>query len=1024
MSNSFAHKQKQSPGGMMNTTGLNKLALMCAASIVALTAAAQAQQAANNVESVTVTGSRVISDITLSPTPLTVVTAEQLSATTPTNIPDALNKLPDFIGGSTPRTQNNGSTNNSGNTLNLRNLGVSRTLVLLDGQRIAPSNQNGTVNVDSLPQMLMSRVDVVTGGASAVYGSDAVAGVVNFILDKNFNGFKYDMNAGLSKYGDAAEEKIGIAWGTDLFGGRGHYEMAARVFQQDAIPMNARPYGYQHNTWVQAGSGTAAAPFVNVPQGRLFNQSQTGTINCGSSCSLTNYTFNAPGQIIPMTHGIPTTTSGLESGGDGGYEDNIGTLQSRQREGEFFNRFSYDITPDINAYVQASWSESGDYSTWAPMVVSSAGSRPNTFFTNNPYLAPVTQTALTAAATAAGNFVKPPVLVAVNGSIGPVVAPGTPFFSDASYVPQIVQGQNAASQGDVYLTKGVDRNLNVTTGLTGKLAKFDWDVFYSHQESRVTVNDPTNTNNARYLAAQDAVVAPTGTQINGVNVGGTIQCWDETQAAYAALYAGCVPMNLFNPAQGISQAAFNYVKTDTFWSLTQKLDNIGGSISGGLFGLGLPAGEITGALSAEMRWRTYDMKTNALPTDFVNCTGLRLCTQNGGAPPALYTQNVNAPVSVSDSVWEAALELNVPLLKNVPLAQDLNADIAGRYTDYSISGVAETWKIGVNDRINDTIRLRGTMSFDIRAPNLNDLFQPVGISSTGFLDLLTTANNSTQLVTKGNAGLTPEVAHTSTLGIVLTPDFLPGFTTSLDYYQTHMSNAITNISYQTTSVQQLCIASAPTYNSPYCALAIRPIAPGQPGYTSTANYPTQVLSSPLNSAEIQTEGWNFEADYNFDWADVWSAIPGSVTLRHLVTYQPVLETQNLPGTPFVWTPQPKTRMTSFISYTVGDWGFDLENEWLSGAKKATGFVNQVYVAPRISSYDTLDATIHRRLDLWGGSSSLYFAVQNVGNTRAPLAPSNASNPGLFYPTPGSAGTGAYSYSDVGRYFTIGLKGNF
>ena len=129
--------------------------------------------------------------------------------------------------------------------LNLRNFGVSRTLVLLDGHRVAPSNQDGTVDVDTLPQMLMSRVDVVTGGASAVYGSDAVAGVVNFILDKNFTGFKYDINAGISKYGDAAAEKIGFAWGTELFGGRGHYEMSMRFFHQDMIPIGARPYGYQ-----------------------------------------------------------------------------------------------------------------------------------------------------------------------------------------------------------------------------------------------------------------------------------------------------------------------------------------------------------------------------------------------------------------------------------------------------------------------------------------------------------------------------------------------------------------------------------------------------------------------------------------------------------------------------------------------------------------------------------------------------------------------------------------------------------
>jgi len=196
-----------------------KFALMCAASVVALTAGARAQEP--STEAVTVTGSRVISDITLSPTPITAVSAEQLQTTTPTTIPDALNKLPDFIGGSTPRSQGNGSGNGSGNTLNLRNLGASRTLILVDGRRVAPTNQGGTVDVDALPQMLVSRVDVVTGGASAVYGSDAVAGVVNFVLDKKFDGFKYDMNAGISKYGDAAEERIGLAWGTELFGGRG-----------------------------------------------------------------------------------------------------------------------------------------------------------------------------------------------------------------------------------------------------------------------------------------------------------------------------------------------------------------------------------------------------------------------------------------------------------------------------------------------------------------------------------------------------------------------------------------------------------------------------------------------------------------------------------------------------------------------------------------------------------------------------------------------------------------------------------
>ncbi len=1008
----------------MNST--NKFALMCAASVLALTAGARAQE---NVEAVTVTGSRVISDITLSPTPITAVSAEQLQATTPTTIPDALNKLPDFIGGATPRSQGNGSTNNSGNTLNLRNLGASRTLVLLDGRRLAATNQGGTVDVDTLPQMLMSRVDVVTGGASAVYGSDAVAGVVNFILDKKFTGFKYDMNAGISKYADAAEEKIGIAWGTDLFGGRGHYEVSARVFQQDMIPIGARPYGYQNQAWVEAGSGTVADPFVDVQYGRLFNQSLTGTIKCSivptaGPCALQNYTFKG-GQLVPMTRGIPTSTPGLENGGDGGYADPADTtMQARQRNGEIFNRFSYDITPDVNFYLEASAAESADYSKWTPLAVSSAGSRPNTFFTNNPYLSADQQAQLTAAATAAKNFVPAPVpftqVVGNITSIAPAVAPNTPFFSDAHYVNK-VDGTHASFGDNVYATKTVNRLLNMTAGLSGTLSGFSWDAYYSHQENRLTVSDPQNTNNAKYMAAQDAVIAPAGLKVNGQDVGGTVQCWVTTQAQFAALYPGCVPINVFDP-NGISQTSFNYLKTDTFWTLTQRMDNIGGSISGSLFGLGLPAGEITGALSAEMRWRTYDLISNALPTDFVNCTGLRMCTVNGGAAPALWTQNVNAPVSASDNVWETALELNVPLLKDAPLAEDLNVDIAGRYTDYSISGTAETWKIGVNDRISDAIRVRGTMSFDIRAPNLNDLFQPVGISSTGFKDNLTTATNSTQLVSKGNSALTPELAHTYTLGIVLTPEFLPGLTTSLDYYTTHMANAITNISYQNGTVQQLCIDSAPTYSSPFCALAVRPIPLGQPGSTLPANYPTQVLSSPLNSAKVQMEGWNFEMDYNFDWADVWEAIPGSMTIRHLLTYQPVLETQNLPNTVFAWTNQPKTRQTTFINYQVGDWGFNIQNQWLAGAKKATGFNSQNYVIPRLHSYDVMDVTIDRRFDLWGGSSTFYFNIQNIGNTRAPLRGQNPSVPGLFYPSGNTTGPGVYS--DMGRYFTIGLKGNF
>ena len=168
-----------------------------------------------------VTGSRVISNIANSPTPLTALSASDLSQMTPTSVSDALVKLPVLSGSTFPRQAYQNLT-----ILNLRNFGGNRTLVLMDGHRVTPSLQDGTVGIETLPMTLMTRTDVVTGGASAVYGSDAVTGVVNFILDKAFTGVKLDVNGGISTYGDGASFKIDAAAGTSLFGGRGHIEVA------------------------------------------------------------------------------------------------------------------------------------------------------------------------------------------------------------------------------------------------------------------------------------------------------------------------------------------------------------------------------------------------------------------------------------------------------------------------------------------------------------------------------------------------------------------------------------------------------------------------------------------------------------------------------------------------------------------------------------------------------------------------------------------------------------------------------
>jgi outer membrane receptor protein involved in Fe transport len=389
-----------------------------------------------------------------------------------------------------------------------------------------------------------------------------------------------------------------------------------------------------------------------------------------------------------------------------------------------------------------------------------------------------------------------------------------------------------------------------------------------------------------------------------------------------------------------------------------------------------------------------------------------------------WVQNTNAPVDASNHVVEAALEVNVPLLKDLPLAEEVSTDWAGRYTKYSSFSAVKSWKGGIDWHLNNSIRFRGTLSQDIRAPNLNDLYQPAGVSSTGFTDLLTGGNNSLRLVSRGNPNLTPEKARTLTVGMVLTPSFISDFNLSVDYYRSKITDAITAISYATTNIQNLCLASAPSYSSPFCTLAVRPITdPTDPNYKNpNVNFPTEIRNSPLNAASQQTHGIDLQVNYGWDMHDILSSWSGRVSLRHLVSYQPVNETINLPGSFPTWAQEPKVRQTTFLSYDKKDWDVSLQNQWLSSLNLATSDNarngnSQNYVAPRLPAYDVLDVTINKRLHLWGADSSVFLTVNNVANTRAPLFPSNSGIPGLFYPT-------LAFYDDMGRFFTLGIRVNY
>lgn len=933
----------------------------------ATNAAASRTAQVEGPEEVVVTGTRlVLTDGSSSPTPLTVVSSEQLQATTPTNIPDALNKLPVFQGSQQPRRPGSGSTNLASNVLNLRGFGAQRTLILLDGRRATPSNADGTVDIDTLPQLLIERVDVVTGGASAVYGSDAVTGVVNFVLDKDFTGMKFDVNAGRSTYEDGDNYKLGVAGGMELFAGRGHVLASYQHFEQDPVQNFDRPYGPM--VFVRTGAGTAANPFNVTANVRRADSTFGGLITaCTPPCSVLRQQFVADGVLGPFDPGTRSGTSNQNVGGDGAYA-RYSTALVGLRTDEGFTRFSYDLNDSTNVYIQGVLARAFSEGWHFPVKLTPGSGQASTFFKNNPFLLPQVRVAL--------------------GDNGRSDASNT--FSLGTYIT------NTGPEG-LTGTRNDNRTFSVTTGLDGKLAdRFNWNLFYTHGENELRVENLNNSNYQKQFAALDAVVGGDG----------RIQCYAATQAPTAAAYAGCVPLNGFGPT-AITPEMFDWFTATTFFDMTNTIDNVGASIAGPAFDNW--AGEVKFALSAEGRWNDFEVDSNADPGARVDCTGLRIC--NPALP--LWAQPVLADVDASSNVWEVAAEVQVPLLRDLPWVAGLDANLAARHTDYSTSGEVQTWKVGLDYSLNDQLRFRATTSRDIRAPTLNDLYQPPQRAVGGFVDLHTATSNTVFSGQRGNPDLEPEKARTYTLGMVWQPELIPGLTASLDYYKIRMSNAIGLIEAANPAVQRLCEDSGGT--SAYCSLYVRPL-PFED--RSPANFPIEVLDLALNTAYSEIQGYDFEASYGFEMADVVATWSGSWELRLFANHQPTHESQAFPGAPLLnyaagsTATAPETSATLFVTYQLNDWTVGLQDRWLSSYSQVTQR-GEVWTDPGVGSFNTVDANLQRRFTAGGIEWSAYFTVQNALNAKPDVVPSGGSV-GLIYPVP----TGQ---DIMGRYYTVGIR---
>lgn len=720
-------------------------------SVTALTTVAvtntQAQDSGSpTLSEVVVTGSRIMRDGYEAPTPVSVLGAEELNALNVVNVADAVNVLPAFSGSASPRSANgNLSTGATGvSQLNLRSMGTNRTLVLLDGKRYinaALTSGNSAPDINSFPNALIERVDVVTGGASAAYGSDALSGVVNFVIDHDFTGFKAEVQTGMTKYEDDKSISAQLSYGTPFADGRGHLLLSGEHTQSDGIEgTNDRPWARLPAAVIQNPAyGTGAGKSTSVPRYMVRRDVGLAAGTPGgiiTSGPLRGTYFGPNGEINRGFNFGTNVLNNFQQGGDWEYsriENGIDIAGSVKRTIGYL-RTSYDLTDNINAYFE------GQYSDTSTTNIANPNRRlgNNTVRIDNAFL----PASLRQEAIAAG------------------VNPTTGSFS---------MGTTNADMGR--LKGDYDRSVyRIAGGLDGEFGAlgtdWTWNTYVQHSETDLKPRTSHNGITPNYLKAIDSVM-----------VNGTATCRVNADANLANDDAACVPYNPFGIGVN-SQAALDYVMGVSVRNETLEQDVAAVNLSGEPFNSW--AGPVSLAVGAEHRIE----KVSGWASERDEAT-------------QFFAGNYKASQG-KFKVTEGYVETVVPLIRDMSLAQEFDLNAAVRATDYSTSGYVTTWKGGLTWRPIEDLRFRFTRSRDIRAPNLGELFTAGQTGSgTVLVDKLRPlpeggyeTNPNGYSLTKGNPDLKPEEADTTGFGVVMAPRFLPGFQMAIDYYNIDVTGSV------------------------------------------------------------------------------------------------------------------------------------------------------------------------------------------------------------------------------------------
>jgi len=1035
---------------------LKALLLAGSASTFAFAAPAMAQdvncQATPNDEAcadtrIVVTGTRIAGNFE-SASPMVTVSDSILEQSATSAIESNLNRLPQFVPAQTPTAGGDiqpTATNTPGAaTISLRGVGANRNLVLIDGRRGTPSNATGVVDISTIPSAAIERIEVISGGASATYGADAIAGVTNFILKKDFQGLELDGNASITQEGDGFEYSLGGIMGADFDDGRGNVSIA--------MSMNTREASYQRDrSWYR---DLFADPNIG---GTQFFIPAPGFSSAGN---LPDYrtvfpTAGAPG-VAPSTNIYFRPDGRAFTIGANGSNQNFGNAMAPTDDLRYKRPINGSVgTNNTNLYLilpltRYNMFMRGNYelNDWVGVFAQGLFSQVSTYTRNEPSPA-VTGWSVNIDPTKI-NLAELPAdmrtLLASRPDPNGVFTMQALLFDDRETFTDVM-------------------TYNMTAGLEGSIpgTNFSWEAFVSHGYSATSTKQTGVNSLARFQAIVSAPNFGRGFSAQG-NQG-------SPNFGFGASRATCTSgLNLYNPpAGGFSEDCLEAIRADLKNRSIVHQTIAEFNISGGLFDL--PAGEVGVAVGGSFREVNYQFQNDTLTT-----AGRSFLDQAQGIYPS---GNVDA----SYDAHEVYGELLVPLLSDIPMIQQLNLEIGGRMSKYNTTGTSYTYKILGDWEVTDWMRIRGGFNRAERAPNIGELYlsaqQTFGVNTAGdpcsLANPLAFSANQTgdafaggnanganvQAVcrlqmnaagptaaadyyagtqgsgtfgfafptTIGNPNLTPEQGNTWTAGVVLTSpvqgSMFDRFRLSVDWFDIKINNAIGE---QTVAVAlQQCYDPAlnPAWASgvaavaasQFCALVPRN-ATGQLG---------NVQRTYVNNGTVHVEG----VDVTLNWGlDVG---PGAVNLSVNANYLLHFESRSLPTLPLVDyvgtlgttenglnAASYRYRQLTSLGYTIGAATIGFQWEYKSAIEDSTeAVIGASTPTTGFPSYNLFHMNASYALT---DDINLRFGVDNLLNKAPPVGNVNtAANASLGQLAGGSFNAANYDTNGRRFYFGANLK---